>query len=110
MRSIDADALKENINKFIGYLDEDMIYRIKVVIDNSPTVELTEEQAIDKLHETGWLPRHDKEMTERPQGEWIPRLHASENDIFICSICKRELGYDPAYCPNCGARMKGGAT
>lgn len=24
---------------------------------------ITEEQAIDKLHETGWLIRHDKEMT-----------------------------------------------
>ena len=46
---ISREALKENINKFIGYLDEDMIYRIKVVIDNAPTVE-----------------------PERPQGEWIP--------------------------------------
>ena len=33
---------------------------------------ITEEQAIDKLHETGWLQEHDKQMTERPQGEWIP--------------------------------------
>ena len=46
---------------------EDTVFR---VIDNAPTVELTEEQAIDKLHETGWLIRHDKEMTERPQDEW----------------------------------------
>ena len=38
MRLGDLDALKENIDKFIGYLDEDMIYRIKVVIDNAPTV------------------------------------------------------------------------
>lgn len=41
------------------------------LIDEAPTVELTEEQAIDKLHETGWLIRHDKEMTERPQGEHV---------------------------------------
>lgn len=39
IRRIDIDALKKNIDKFIGYLDEDMIYRIKVVIDNAPTVE-----------------------------------------------------------------------
>ena len=38
MRLIDADALKPNIDKFIGYLDEDMITRIKIVIDNAPTV------------------------------------------------------------------------
>lgn len=36
------------------------------LINNAPTAEITEEQAIDKLHETGWLIRHDKEMTERP--------------------------------------------
>lgn len=36
------------------------------LINNAQTVDITEEQAIDKLHETGWLPKHDKEMTERP--------------------------------------------
>ena len=41
---------------------------VKLTIDNAPTVEITEEQAIDKLHETGWMQRHDKEMTERPTG------------------------------------------
>ena len=39
MRLIDADSLKPNIDKFIGYLDEDMITRIKIVIDNTPTIE-----------------------------------------------------------------------
>lgn len=49
-------------------------------IDNAPTVELTEEQAIDKLHETGWLIRHDKEMTERPQGECRTCRHRDPED------------------------------
>jgi len=41
-------------------------------IDNAPTVDITEEQAIDKLHETGWMQKHDKEMTERPTGkDWV---------------------------------------
>ena len=66
MRLIDADALLEELKKTGRY------FQSKFDIENAPTVELTEEQAIDKLHETGWLPRHDKEMTERPQGEWIP--------------------------------------
>lgn len=48
--------------------------------DNAPTVELTEEQAIDKLHETGWLIRHDKEMTERPQGECRTCIHRDPED------------------------------
>ena len=47
-------------------------------IDNAPTVDITEEQAIDKLHKTGWLPMHDKEMTERPQGE----------PVIKCQDCK----------------------
>lgn len=67
MRLIDADELKKNEPNHcegfrIFYEDE---------IDNAPTVEITEEQAIEKLHETGWMPRHDKEMTERPQTEWV---------------------------------------
>ena len=38
-RLIDANKLKPEIDKFIGYLDEDMIYRIKVVIDRAETVD-----------------------------------------------------------------------
>jgi hypothetical protein len=52
-RLIDADELKPNIDKFIGYLDEDMIERIKVVIDNAPTV-----------------------TSERPQGKWFDYIEA----------------------------------
>lgn len=45
---ISREALKKQIDKFIGYLDEDMICRIKVVIDKAPTV--TPEKALmDKL-------------------------------------------------------------
>lgn len=64
---------------------------------------ITEEQAIDKLHETGWLPRHDKEMTERQQGEW--KLHGM---IYYCSVCGHD--YEQGgnnFCGNCGADMRG---
>lgn len=43
-------------------------------------VEITEEQAINKLHETGWLIGHDKEMTERPQGECRTCRHRDTED------------------------------
>lgn len=80
---------------------------------------ITEEQAIDKLHETGWLPLHDKEMTERPQGEWI--TFSTNHSIIQCSECTALLNNLRAdifkdkigkmnFCPNCGAKMqKGGA-
>ena len=69
-RLIDANALKEcaipcQIHN--GALTDLCIPLYQ--IDNAQTVELTEEQAIDKLHETGWLVKHDKEMTERPKGD-----------------------------------------
>lgn len=51
----------------------------------------------------------------RPTGEWI-RLDAHKGmEDFKCSVCRSEA-YVPtymgnpmyAYCPNCGAKMKGG--
>ena len=103
MRLIDADTLLEELKKTGRY------FQSKFDIENAPTVELTEEQAIDKLHETGWLPRHDKEMTERPQGEWLDI--DSLVSKAICSKCQKptitEPFGKPNYCPNCGADMRG---
>ena len=83
---------------------------------------ITEEQAIDKLHETGWLPRHDKEMTERPQGEWIEKVETKQlghgwltTHEIVCSVCGGSGENDEnipqcwKFCPNCGAKMGGGA-
>lgn len=104
MRLIDADELKKcaipcKIHN--GALTDLCVPLYQ--IDNAPTVEITEEQAIDKLHETGWLPRHDKEMTARPQGEW--KLHGM---IYYCSVCGHD--YEQGgnnFCGNCGADMRG---
>lgn len=67
---ISRSELKKALHNFFdGKVIDEPTYILRDVfchIDNAPTVELTEEQAIDKLHETGWLIRHDKEMTERP--------------------------------------------
>ena len=52
----------------------DRAVRNGTAYEERPQGDITEEQAIDKLHETGWLPRHDKEMTERPTGHWIPKV------------------------------------
>lgn len=38
-RLIDADKVNATIDRFIGYLDEDMILRIKMKISAIPTVE-----------------------------------------------------------------------
>lgn len=77
-------------------------------------VEITEEQAINKLHETGWLIGHDKEMTDRPKGEW---QHIG-GDEWVCSECghvittegswENPLSTGAYHCENCGADMRKG--
>ena len=103
---ISREALKEEIRnnkKVAGRFIEGLI----MLIDNAPTVDITEEQAIDKLHKTGWLPMHDKEMTERPQGEW----NEIQAGMFACPFCGARPHKDfKNFCAKCGADMrKGGA-
>lgn len=59
-----------------------------------------------------WMPIRESEMTG-----WNPAV-AGRDPIggYICSVCKEEAVYDcndefvlSNYCPNCGAKMDGGA-
>lgn len=115
-RLIDADALLEMVDKERQYLiargqtgaEHILVHNFRDLIDNAPTVEITEEQAIDKLHDTGWLLRHDKEMTERPTGHWIEHYDNSDGFTWLtCSRCMfKAYEEDYNFCPNCGAEMR----
>lgn len=95
---ISREALKKDIDKFIGYLDEDMICRIKVVIDNTPTVK-------EKSYAMGFQDgAEDGLQGIRPHGKWIPETE--DNGYFRCSICKDIETLKYPFCPNCGARMQ----
>jgi len=56
-------------------------------------------------------------LKDRPQGEWIEEFNGNGwNDFwdYTCSHCgkkyiRADYLYHANYCPNCGARMKGGA-
>lgn len=56
----------------------------------------------------------DKGYSKQSEGEWISNR---QTDEFICSLCGaiapvdclKEAFYESKFCPNCGARMKGGA-
>ncbi len=117
MRLGDLDALKEELKQYFtdGVLDgvsaKLAFNQILHDIDNAPTVEITEEQAIDKLHETGWLQEHDKQMTERPQGEWKVLVDKHNVQTCKCSICGRievisHYDFDRIPFCHCGADMR----
>ena len=100
----DYDHFPNQCGDFISY---------KALEERSTNV-ITEEQAIDKLHETGWMQRHDKEMTERPQSEHRPGYWIEESDCegkktnYICDVCGFDDGWkDYNWCPICGIKMVG---
>ena len=114
MRTIDADALHDTILRDEKLDDKGVNWAVNRIIShilNAPTVEFTEEDAIDKLHETGWLPKHDEAMTNRPKGKW----YYNYQNGWHCSICNKSVKDMPTvmgkadfnFCPNCGADMRG---
>ena len=51
----------------------------------------------------------EKGYRKQSEGEWVRYPHGSG---IYCSLCKHKRRYrdiNDAYCPNCGAKMKGGA-
>ena len=129
-RLIDADALKEELNK------KEVVGRFNtlLLIDNAPTVVpdndifewCTDCKEYDQ--EKHCCPRWSSKIREaveeikqckldelRPKGEWIETNSYDEN--IICSFCKTEFdgdiklvcgGENPNFCPNCGADMRKG--
>lgn len=91
--------------------------------DSPPFTLLTPEEFAEYLYELPaadvapvvyglWMPIRESEMTG-----WDPAV-AGRDPIggYICSACKEEAVYDcndefvlSKYCPNCGAKMDGGA-
>lgn len=82
MRLIDADALREEVNK------KKVVGRFNAIslIDNAPTV---------AIEAGGNCPL-------KSQGEW-----AEFEGGYRCSNCDDIEAYTPNFCPNCGADMRG---
>ena len=72
---ISRSALKEFAKTKLGddITSITVLRLIEEIIDNAPAIspEITEEQAIDKLRETGWLQQHDKELAPKQNPEWL---------------------------------------
>ena len=97
MRLIDADALKEEVNKkkVVGR------FNTLLLIDNAQTI-------IWCSQTPEGLPFMD--LRERPKGEWV--VYGKQGGIPItdvCSNCQYEMKwYKNKYnfCPHCGADMR----
>lgn len=97
-RLIDADALNDMINRSYPMTDRIDVHNgyaiCQEMIKQLPTIE------------------------ERKRGEWIEENRRPRSMMFYCSECHR-TAYDPqnhhggqkrcryAFCPNCGADMRG---
>ena len=57
------------------------------------------EKAADTLVEKGYC--------KQSEGEWILKSNGYLKFIH-CSCCGKQEEWPSAYCPNCGAKMKGG--
>lgn len=113
MRLIDADALKEALsnNEAIRIFNLHYDGLIAELIDNAPTVTPDEIQALLSDYLVYRV------EPQRPQGEWIiiDKDHISFR-FKICSNCGKEAEWLDGgsqflskFCPNCGAKMGGGA-
>ena len=52
----------------------------------------------------------DEEYQKQSEGEWITK-DLGFTDIYVCSSCNKSVDFKfqrTLYCPNCGAKMKGG--
>lgn len=94
MRLIDANALHNVFDAMHAipggsHFDHLVLLGIKKYIDDAPTID-----AVPVVH-----------------GRWV-KTHTTEENVWNCSACGYPVGIWTAwsrFCPNCGARMDGGA-
>ena len=88
MRPIDADKLKE---------------RWTITSPQPYSTDATE--VLDSINEQPTI-----EAVPVVQGKWIfDKYTAKFGNPYRCSNCNEEFGDAYNFCPNCGAKMKGGA-
>lgn len=107
---ISRRALREEVKKTVPYVEQE---RILDIIDNAQTIHHPNCDTCEDKEKQYMLGFQDGLLTgkERLQGKWIDI--DSLVSKAICSKCQKptitEPFGKPNYCPNCGAKMGGGA-
>ena len=115
---ISRSALKETFEA-AGFGDHSLIESVLAAgvyagIENAPTID-----AVPVVHgRVVWKNRfmggfvHDITITDRAGEKHTGTLDTTHYEpVPYCSVCGKELGVSSlAYCPNCGAKMDGGAA
>lgn len=112
MRLIDAEALKKAF-----YNRECWSIVIGSIIDDAPTVELTEAEVQETLNKRGMTAITNEYLIhlitlqgKRPKGEWIISqtmdCHSDIINVYTCPFCKERTYSAYPYC-HCGADMRG---
>lgn len=86
---INKIAACNEINRFTGYLDDDMICRLQIALNRIPTAD------VEPV-------RHGRWINAYPKKEQNPMFNYG-----TCSICgfEQNISNKLNFCPNCGAKM-----
>ena len=129
MKLIDADALKEDFKTRLADCNDwienakdketkirasavkTFICEVIMTIDNAPTIKDRSLEIAQKSIELGRKVGQLEGKLERPQGEWIDRNGNTLYPFWVSFECNQCHKFSSNYnfCPNCGAKMKGGA-
>lgn len=80
-------------------------------LNNSDVYERFGHDAIKIIAEVHYMPAAD--VAPVRHGQWIEQEKYTFGTFYDCSICDNRIldnGHSWNYCPNCGAKMDGGAN
>lgn len=101
IRLISQDAVLTLFDRFIGYLDADMIVRLKTAVMLDAPV------YVDTMggRDAGGVPKPVDASPPVIRAHWVRHkiILGSNLEVFLCSRCLQPSFLRSKYCPNCGA-------